>query len=128
MARMARYADGYIHGGGPPHAFARAAALARAAWADACRPGRPGLWGQAYFAFGGAEARLGRRYLRDYYSFTGPFAERVADGLISDRRQLLELVAGYREAGCDHLCLLPAVASLEQLDRLSEARAEAVVA
>ena len=34
FARMARYADGYAHNGGPPRAFARAAASARAAWND----------------------------------------------------------------------------------------------
>jgi len=128
MARMARYADGYVHGGGPPRAFARMTAMARAAWAESCRPGRPMLWGQAHFAFGAADERPARRYLRDYYAFTGPFADRVADCLITSRQQLLELIAGYREAGCDHLCLLPAVASLAQLDRLSEARAEAAVA
>jgi alkanesulfonate monooxygenase SsuD/methylene tetrahydromethanopterin reductase-like flavin-dependent oxidoreductase (luciferase family) len=46
-ARMARYADGYAHGGGPPRAFAGAAARAKAAWSDLGRPGRPRLWGQA---------------------------------------------------------------------------------
>ena len=106
----------------------RMTAMARAAWAESCRPGRPMLWGQAHFAFGAADERPARRYLRDYYAFTGPFADRVADCLITSRQQLLELIAGYREAGCDHLCLLPAVASLAQLDRLSEARAEAAVA
>src|SRR6476659_7713437 len=34
FARMARYADGYAHNGGPPRAFARAAATALAAWSD----------------------------------------------------------------------------------------------
>src|SRR5688500_11194700 len=34
LARMARHADGYAHGGGPPRAFARAAAAAQAAWSD----------------------------------------------------------------------------------------------
>jgi alkanesulfonate monooxygenase SsuD/methylene tetrahydromethanopterin reductase-like flavin-dependent oxidoreductase (luciferase family) len=50
FSRMARYADGYAHGGGPPRAFAGAAARAHAAWRDLGRPGRPRLWGQGYFA------------------------------------------------------------------------------
>jgi alkanesulfonate monooxygenase SsuD/methylene tetrahydromethanopterin reductase-like flavin-dependent oxidoreductase (luciferase family) len=123
LARMARHADGHVHGGGSPAAFARSAAQARTAWFEAGRPGRPQLWGQAYFAFG-PEARAGRDYLRHYYAFTGPFAERIADGLLTSRRTLLELAGGYREAGCDHLCLLPAVASLDQLERLAEVRSE----
>ena len=40
FARMARYTDGYVHGGGPPRAFARAADKAFAAWSDAGRPGQ----------------------------------------------------------------------------------------
>jgi alkanesulfonate monooxygenase SsuD/methylene tetrahydromethanopterin reductase-like flavin-dependent oxidoreductase (luciferase family) len=123
LARMARHADGHVHGGGPPSAFARSAAQARAAWFEAGRPSRPLLWGQAYFAFG-PEARAGKDYLRDYYAFTGPFAERIVDGLLTSPRALLELADGYREAGCDHLCLLPAVASLDHLERLAEVRAE----
>lgn len=127
LVRMTRNADGYVHGGGPPNAFARAATEARAAWADAGRPGNPQVWGQAYFAFG-EEVGRGRHYLHDYYAFAGPGAARIAEGLLTSRRQLFELVSGYREAGCDHLCLLPAVASLRQLDQLAEAHAELGVA
>lgn len=120
FARMARYADGYIHGGGPPRAFARAAREARAAWIDAERPGQPQLWGQGYFALGGA-ADSGARYLRNYYAFTGPFAEKVVANLLTTREAVVEYVRGYEEAGCEELCLLPAVAALEQLDRLADA-------
>src|SRR5437870_1190766 len=78
FARMARYADGYVHGGGPPRAFASAAARAHAAWQDFGRPGRPVLYGQGYFALGDGAADEGARYLRDYYAFAGPFAEKIA--------------------------------------------------
>src|SRR5947209_2184028 len=44
VARVARYADGYVHGGGPPHTFARTADKVRAAWIDAGRLGKPQLW------------------------------------------------------------------------------------
>jgi alkanesulfonate monooxygenase SsuD/methylene tetrahydromethanopterin reductase-like flavin-dependent oxidoreductase (luciferase family) len=116
--RMARYADGYAHGGGPPRAFARAAASANAAWRDLGRPGRPRLWGQAYFALGDEEA--GNDYLRDYYSFTGPFAEKIVAGNLTSPRAIRDLVRGYEEEGCDELVLLPTVSKLEQLDRLTE--------
>src|SRR5262245_36607189 len=119
-ARVARYADGYIHGGGPPRAFAAAATKARAAWADAGRPGRPLLWAQGYFALGTDEAAAGRAYLLDYYAFTGPFAERIADGLLTTPQAVVQFVRGYAEAGCDHLVLFPTVAEIEELDRLAE--------
>jgi alkanesulfonate monooxygenase SsuD/methylene tetrahydromethanopterin reductase-like flavin-dependent oxidoreductase (luciferase family) len=121
LARMARYADGYVHGGGPPRAFAGAAERARAAWADAGRPGTPALWGMGYFALGDDVAEAGRDYVRDYYAFTGPFAERIAEGVLTTPRAVTELVRGYADAGCDELLLFPAVAAADQLDRLADA-------
>lgn len=120
FSRMARLADGYFHGGGPPRAFEKAAAQARAAWTDAGRPGEPELWGQGYYALGDA-ADVGRDYLLDYYAFTGPFSRRIADGLLTNPLEVREFVQGYADAGCDHLILLPAVADLTQLDRLAAA-------
>ncbi len=118
FARMARHADGYAHGGGPPRAFARAAAAARAAWSDLGRPGEPRLWGQGYFALG--EEERGADYLRDYYAFTGPFAEKIATGNLTTPRAIKDFVRGYEEEGCDELVLLPTVPDIEQLDRLTE--------
>lgn len=117
-ARMARYADGYVHNGGPPRAFVRAADRARAAWTDLGRPGKPELWGQSYFVLGDDDRGLA--YMRDYYAFVGPFAEKIAEGLLRTPQQIAGQVRGYAEAGCDELVLLPAVADLEQVDRLAE--------
>src|SRR5262245_47695762 len=75
FARLARHAQGYVHGGGPPRAFARMADKARSAWLDAGRPEMPQLWGQGYFALGDDALAPGAAYLRDYYAFTGHFAE-----------------------------------------------------
>ena len=119
--RAARHADGYVHGGGPPRAFASAADRARAAWTDAGRPGEPLLWGQSYFSLADPEA--GAAYMRHYYAFTGPFAERVAAGLLDSPKAIREQVAGYAEAGCDELVLLPATSDPSELDRLADALA-----
>jgi alkanesulfonate monooxygenase SsuD/methylene tetrahydromethanopterin reductase-like flavin-dependent oxidoreductase (luciferase family) len=120
FARVTRYADGYVHGGGPPRAFARAADIARAAWTDAGRPDRPSLWGQSYVALGDDAVERGRSYLLDYYAFTGPFAERIADGLLTNPQQIASQVRGYAEAGCDDLVLLPTVNDLDQVERLAD--------
>ncbi|MGH9186491.1 MAG: LLM class flavin-dependent oxidoreductase [Acidimicrobiales bacterium] len=116
--RAARYGDGYVHGGGPPRAFAGAAERARAAWVDAGRPGQPALWGQSYFGLGDPDA--GATYLRNYYAFTGAFAERIAAGLLTTPKAVREHVNGYAEAGCDELVLLPATSDPSELDRLAD--------
>jgi alkanesulfonate monooxygenase SsuD/methylene tetrahydromethanopterin reductase-like flavin-dependent oxidoreductase (luciferase family) len=119
FARVARYADGYAHGGGPPRAFESAASRAVAAWNDFGRPGRPVLWGQGYFALGDVER--GNDYLRDYYAFTGPFAERIVAANLTSARAIKDFVRGYEEAGCDELVLFPTVSDLAELERLEEA-------
>jgi hypothetical protein len=120
-SRMARYADGYAHNGGPPRAFANAAGRALAAWGDLGRPGQPKLWGQGYFAFGDPDR--GGDYLLDYYAFTGPFAEKIAAGNLTSARAVKDYVRGYEEAGCDELVLFPTVAEIDELERLQEALA-----
>ncbi|HET6262772.1 MAG TPA: LLM class flavin-dependent oxidoreductase [Chloroflexia bacterium] len=117
-SRMARYTDGYVHGGGPPRAFARAADKARAAWSDAGRPGKPRIWGQGYFALGGDDVReRGMAYLRDYYAFTGPFAEKIAAGLLTTPQGIAGFLRGYEEAGCDEMVLFPTSPDIAQLEQ-----------
>ncbi len=120
--RMARYADGYVHGGGPPRTFVRAASTARTAWSELGRRGSPQLWAQGYFALGDADTvERGRAYMRDYYAFTGPFAERIAEQMLASPQAVVSFVKGYADAGCDEVVLFPAVSDVEQLDLLAAA-------
>ena len=121
FSRMARYGDGYAHGGGPPRAFASAAARAEAAWRDLGRPGRPRLWGQGYFSL--VDVDRGNAYLRDYYAFTGGFVERIVAENLTSARAVKDFVRGYEEAGCDELVLFSTTPDVEELERLREALA-----
>lgn len=118
-ARMAQLADGWIHNGSPPKLFSRQLDDARAAWADAGRPDTPEVWSMAYVGLGDA-AGPGRDYLLDYYDFTGAFAQRIADGLLTTPLQVREYVQAYADAGCDHLILFPTVPEIDQLDLLAD--------
>jgi len=119
LARMARYADGYMHGGGPARAFAGSVAKAQAAWRDLGRPGKPALWGMGYFALGN-DAGPGAEYLRDYYAFTGPFADKIAAGNLTSPGAIVDFVRSYEDAGCDELVLFPTLSAIDQVDRLAE--------
>ncbi len=82
----------------------------------------PMLWGQGYVALGGDEvAEAGARYLREYYAFTGPFVEKIVEGLLTTPQAVAQFVRGYADAGCDEVALFPTAASLDQLDRLANA-------
>jgi alkanesulfonate monooxygenase SsuD/methylene tetrahydromethanopterin reductase-like flavin-dependent oxidoreductase (luciferase family) len=120
LARMARYADGYMHGGGPPRAFGAAATRARAVWSDLGRPGQPAMWGMGYFALGEGTTETGAEYLRHYYAFTGPFAEKIAAGNLTSPGAIADFIRGYEDAGCDELVLFPTSAGIDQLERLAD--------
>ena len=121
LVRMARYADGFVHSGGPPRAFAAAVDRAKAAWSDLGRPGRPRIWGLGYYALGPEAEERGQADLRHYYGFLGAFSDRIAGALITSSGSLREFATAYSEAGCDELVLFPTVAELDQVDRLAEA-------
>ena len=88
---------------------------------DLGRPRRPLLYGQGYFALGSdEEVERGASYLRHYYAFTGPFAEKVAAANLITPAAIRDFVRGYDEAGCDELVLLPTVSQVDQLDRLAD--------
>lgn len=120
VARVALHADGYVHGGGPPRSFIRVVERVRAAWRDAARPGEPMLWGQGYFALGDDARERGLGYMRDYYAFTGPFAEKIAAGLLATPQDVAAFLRGYADLGCQEMVLLPAVAELDQIGRLED--------
>jgi hypothetical protein len=73
-----------------------------------------------YFALGGGMADAGAEYLRDYYAFTGPFAEKIAAGNLTSPGAIADFIRGYEDAGCDELVLFPTVSGVEQIDRLAE--------
>jgi alkanesulfonate monooxygenase SsuD/methylene tetrahydromethanopterin reductase-like flavin-dependent oxidoreductase (luciferase family) len=118
FSRVAQLADGWIHGGSPPRVFAREVEEVRAAWADAGRVGQPQIRSMAYYALGDA-AGAGREYLLDYYAFTGAFAPRIADMLLTSALDIREYAQAYEDAGCDQLLLFPTVPELDQLHALA---------
>jgi len=118
LLRMARLADGYVHGGGPARSFASAALRVRAAWEDVDRPGSPQLWAQAYFGLGTPD--VGDAYLRDYYGFTGAFVEKLVAANLRNPREVRDYIRSYEEAGCENLVLLPTIADPDEVDRLAE--------
>src|SRR6266851_2679888 len=87
------------------------------------KPAPPGLMPgvQVNFALGDdATIEAGRRYMKTYYAFTGPFAEKIAAGLLTNPQAIAQFLRGYEEAGCDELVLFPALPAIYQLEQLAE--------
>jgi alkanesulfonate monooxygenase SsuD/methylene tetrahydromethanopterin reductase-like flavin-dependent oxidoreductase (luciferase family) len=120
IQRLARWGAGYISGGGAPEQAKASYAAALDAWTQAGRPGKPRFVGASYFGLGTNAAERGAVYLRDYYGFMGPYAERVAAGFPSAAEAVRATIKAFEDAGADEVVLWPTIAELDQVDRLAE--------
>ncbi|AUG78915.1 Putative F420-dependent reductase [Kitasatospora sp. MMS16-BH015] len=121
MRRSAQFGTGWIAGGNSVTAYAEQVRQARQTWVDAGRTDRPRMVAILYTHLGPDAARVAGDYLRAYYSFIGPKAERTAAGVLVEPERIREAVQAYAEAGCDELILLPCTADLKQVGLLADA-------
>jgi alkanesulfonate monooxygenase SsuD/methylene tetrahydromethanopterin reductase-like flavin-dependent oxidoreductase (luciferase family) len=125
IQRAGRWGVGYIAGGAPSAQAKLGYEAALDAWTQAGRAGKPRFVGASYFGLGANAAERGAVYLRDYYGFLGPMAERVAGGFPSTAEAVRATIQGFADVGADELVLWPTIAELDQVDRLAELAGEA---
>ncbi|AGL16642.1 coenzyme F420-dependent N5 N10-methylene tetrahydromethanopterin reductase-like protein [Actinoplanes sp. N902-109] len=120
IRRAARYGQGWISGGSSASGYRDLVERARAGWAEAGRTDQPRLMALGYVALGPNGRELAAAYVDNYYAFLGPGATaRITAGVLTDDSRLKEAVAGYAEAGCEELILVPCAAGIDQLERIS---------
>lgn len=94
----------------------------RKGWHEAGRAGEPQNHASVNFAIGdGDVAESGRKHLAHYYGFKPEYAKLNVDDIITTPQDARETVRAYRELGFDRLLFHPAVASLDQVERLADA-------
>lgn len=118
MARMAKWGQGYIGGSMPAEMVAPGFDMAREAWKQEGREGRPRLVALCYFALGDSEA--GRANVFDYYSVSGDFAHLVAGAVCDSPEKIREAVKSFEDIGADDLIFNPGTDDIEDMRRLAE--------
>jgi alkanesulfonate monooxygenase SsuD/methylene tetrahydromethanopterin reductase-like flavin-dependent oxidoreductase (luciferase family) len=94
----------------------------RQGWRAAGRVGEPTNHASVNFAIGGRDvADAGRRHLAHYYGFKPDYAKLNVDDLITTPQDARDTVRAYSDLGFDRVLFHPAVASLDQVDRLADA-------
>jgi len=119
--RVARFAGGWISGGGAPDMFAQHAADVDKAWQEAGRPGRPRKLTLAYFALGPDARAQADGYLQRYYGWLGDMATRIASGAAVDADMVKSHLAGFEAGGCDEVIFVPTASRLDQVSLLADA-------
>ncbi|WP_433465309.1 LLM class flavin-dependent oxidoreductase [Spirillospora sp. CA-128828] len=119
--RIAEFGTGWIFGGGGPEPFAAGADQVGRAWREAGRAGEPRLVVNAYVSLGPDAEYHARRYLGDYYGFTGDFAEQIVAGALTSPKAVTDVMTAYEDAGCDEMILFPCNPDLAQISLIVEA-------
>jgi alkanesulfonate monooxygenase SsuD/methylene tetrahydromethanopterin reductase-like flavin-dependent oxidoreductase (luciferase family) len=121
LQRVARWADGYISGGGAEPARARQNyESVFKAWQEAGRTGQPRFVTAAYFALGPEAGERGAVSIRDYYGFLGSRVEYMIANIPASTEAVKQLIQGYADVGADEFILWPTIADLDQVDRLAQ--------
>jgi alkanesulfonate monooxygenase SsuD/methylene tetrahydromethanopterin reductase-like flavin-dependent oxidoreductase (luciferase family) len=94
----------------------------RRGWREAGRAGEPQNHASVNFAVGdNGVAESGRKHLAHYYGFKPEYAKLNVDDIITTPQDARDTVRAYSDLGFDRLLFHPAVASLDQVDRLADA-------
>lgn len=118
--RAARYADGWIMGGGAPDQFASGREKLLAAWSEAGRDGTPKSASLAYYGLGDQPEEDARRNIGHYYAWLGEYAEGVVGSVATSEEMVKGYAQAFEAAGCDELIFFPSSADPEQVDQLAD--------
>ena len=122
FTRAARYADGWIMGGGGPEQFRSGREQLLAAWKKEGREDQPHAMSLAYFSLGDDAEANANRYLLDYYGFLGEeLSGMIARGAATDADTVKQYVSAFEAAGCDELVIFPCSGELRQIELLADA-------
>jgi alkanesulfonate monooxygenase SsuD/methylene tetrahydromethanopterin reductase-like flavin-dependent oxidoreductase (luciferase family) len=119
--RAARFANGWIMGGGPPEQFAQLAPAVDEAWRAEGREGKPRKLSLAYYALGPQAKESADWYLHDYYGWLGPIADHIAAGAATSEEMVKSYAAAFEQNGCDELIFFPCSGDHEQVQLLKQA-------
>lgn len=120
IARVGRWADGYIAGSGLAANASSAYAQAVESWKANGRSGKPKFMCVFHFALGPGAEEFGPACVLDYYRNLGAAAEPLAQAIPTSVKQVKEVIKAREYIGMDEIMFLPTVANIDQLERLAD--------
>jgi alkanesulfonate monooxygenase SsuD/methylene tetrahydromethanopterin reductase-like flavin-dependent oxidoreductase (luciferase family) len=121
IQRVGRWGTGYLAGWGDPGDAEKLYGIAQNSWKDANRPGRPRFVAGAYIALGPKGLDKSKEYVRGYYRYRwgDAGADRWVSNIRASASSVKDAIQEFANVGVDELILVPCVADLEEIDRLT---------
>jgi alkanesulfonate monooxygenase SsuD/methylene tetrahydromethanopterin reductase-like flavin-dependent oxidoreductase (luciferase family) len=120
--RSARFADGWVMGGGTPDQFSDTLNSLRAAWSAKGRTERPRTLALCYFSLGDRARQQADWYLGDYYGWLGEnIKTQIAQSAAVSANMVSDYVKAFAAVGCDELLMFPCSTDPGQVDLLADA-------
>lgn len=120
IKRISRWGNGFISAGSSdPDAARQGYSVAEQAWKDAGRPGKPRFVACYNYGLGPNAAEKAAQYIRHYYAFTGPMADRLASSVPSTTEAVKGTIQAFSNVGVDELILWPTIPDLNQVELLA---------
>jgi alkanesulfonate monooxygenase SsuD/methylene tetrahydromethanopterin reductase-like flavin-dependent oxidoreductase (luciferase family) len=120
IARVGRWADGYIAGSGSAENAGGAYKLAEDSWKANGRSGKPKFMCVFYFALGDEAAEFGPAYVLNYYKLMGAAAEPMAKAVPTTVEQVKEVIKAREAIGMDEIMFMPTRGTMDQMERLAD--------
>jgi alkanesulfonate monooxygenase SsuD/methylene tetrahydromethanopterin reductase-like flavin-dependent oxidoreductase (luciferase family) len=120
IARVGRWADGYIAGSGLAANASSAYELAVESWKANGRTGRPKFMCVFHFALGPGAEEFGPACVYDYYRDMGAVAKSLAGAIPKSPEQVKEVIKAREAIGMDEIMFLPTKSGIDQLERLAD--------
>jgi alkanesulfonate monooxygenase SsuD/methylene tetrahydromethanopterin reductase-like flavin-dependent oxidoreductase (luciferase family) len=120
LRRVVRHDAGWTMALGTPERFSESVERLGQLRAETGRGGTTPTIVSTYFALGADAARSGPGFVREYFSFVGPYAEHVAQATPTDADAVTAAIAAYAALGADELIFIPTSTPIEQLELLAE--------
>jgi alkanesulfonate monooxygenase SsuD/methylene tetrahydromethanopterin reductase-like flavin-dependent oxidoreductase (luciferase family) len=120
IKRVGKENNGYIAGAWNPRQAPWFYNMARQAWQEAGRTGKPRLVACTYYGLGTNATELCRKELSQYYAFLGPMTQQMIEHTPTTPEAMREYIKLYQDMGTDELIFWPCIAEMDQLKRLEE--------
>lgn len=120
IARVGKWANGFIVGPRKYEVIQQTYALAQESWRKHGRPGKPRLVGAYYYSLGPDADAAAERYQRDYWAFDPALVSRYLPDVLNTPQRIKDMIRRMEGLGMDEIVFMSCDRAPDQVYRLAD--------